>query len=491
MRIAFFNPQGNFDPKDSYWTEHPDFGGQLVYVKELAIAMEKLGATVDIITRKVEDEKWPEFSSSIDYYPGVNNLRIIRIPFGGKGFLNKEQLWPHLHEYVENIIEFYDKEGTKPDFVTTHYGDGGISGVLFHQKLGTPFSFTAHSLGAQKLEKLQVNQLNFKDIEEKYHFAVRLKAEQASMAWSNINIVSTDQERKEQYTHKLYQKAADVEAVNKFSVIPPGVNVNLFSHIEKPEDVNMKEKIDAAIKRDIHEDRKELPFVLAASRLDPKKNHVGLVKAYGKDIELQKLSNLVITVRGLENPFQDYSKVNEEERKILDTIMELIKEYNLVGKVTMISINNQLELASFYRLMAKRKSVFALTALYEPFGLAPIEAMNSGLPVVVTKNGGPSEVLVEGNQRFGVLVDPENEEDIAMGLRRIMEDNAVWEEYHHLGMERVKSKYTWEATAKSYLKNIELIKNSTNSNTQNKISIPSFFEDPSIELDADWLKQLL
>ncbi len=34
MHIVFLNPQGNFDPADSYLTEHPDFGGQLVYVKE-------------------------------------------------------------------------------------------------------------------------------------------------------------------------------------------------------------------------------------------------------------------------------------------------------------------------------------------------------------------------------------------------------------------------------------------------------------------------
>jgi len=33
MYIAFFNPQGNFDRLDSYWTMHPDFGGQLVYKK--------------------------------------------------------------------------------------------------------------------------------------------------------------------------------------------------------------------------------------------------------------------------------------------------------------------------------------------------------------------------------------------------------------------------------------------------------------------------
>lgn len=38
MHVAFLNPQGNFDPDDSYWTAHSDFGGQLVYA-------EKQGAT--------------------------------------------------------------------------------------------------------------------------------------------------------------------------------------------------------------------------------------------------------------------------------------------------------------------------------------------------------------------------------------------------------------------------------------------------------------
>ena len=50
MQIIFLNPQGNFDPQDSYWTEHPDFGGQLVYVKETALALAELAGT---------DRGWP------------------------------------------------------------------------------------------------------------------------------------------------------------------------------------------------------------------------------------------------------------------------------------------------------------------------------------------------------------------------------------------------------------------------------------------------
>ncbi|HQE99919.1 MAG TPA: glycosyltransferase family 1 protein, partial [Anaerolineae bacterium] len=58
MHIAFLNPQGNFDAKDSYWTEHPDFGGQLVYVKQVALAMAAQGHTVDLFTRQIQDPAW-------------------------------------------------------------------------------------------------------------------------------------------------------------------------------------------------------------------------------------------------------------------------------------------------------------------------------------------------------------------------------------------------------------------------------------------------
>jgi len=59
MFIAFLNPQGNFDPHDSYWTQHPDFGGQLVYVKEVALALARRGHRVDVVTRQIADPGWP------------------------------------------------------------------------------------------------------------------------------------------------------------------------------------------------------------------------------------------------------------------------------------------------------------------------------------------------------------------------------------------------------------------------------------------------
>ena len=96
MHMAFLNPQANFDPEDSYWTEHPDFGGQLVYVKEVAIALGRMGHQVDIVTRRIIDPEWTGFESTLDGYPGEANVRIVRLPCGGDRFLRKEELWPYL-----------------------------------------------------------------------------------------------------------------------------------------------------------------------------------------------------------------------------------------------------------------------------------------------------------------------------------------------------------------------------------------------------------
>src|SRR3954471_10207914 len=167
MHITMLNPQGNFDPKDSYWTAHPDFGGQLVYVKQIALAMGALGHQVDIVTRQIIDPKWPEFAAPTDSYPGNPNVRILRIPCGPPTFLVKEELWPYLGtEFVPNLLELYKTEGHLPDAIAAHYGDGGLCAAVMVRRSGVqiPFTFTAHSLGAQKMDKLHVNRRNLAEM---------------------------------------------------------------------------------------------------------------------------------------------------------------------------------------------------------------------------------------------------------------------------------------------------------------------------------------
>ncbi|MGW8246475.1 MAG: glycosyltransferase [Acidiferrobacterales bacterium] len=442
MHIIFINPQGNFDKQDSYLTEHPDFGGQLVYVKEVAIAMAQLGHQVDIITRRMDDPEWPEFKEEIEFYDDLpDGPRIVRIACGGPEFLPKEKLWPYLGEFVDNLVAFYGS--TLPDFATSHYADGGYSAVLFQQKTGTGFTFTGHSLGAQKLDKLGTNLQNQETMEARYHFSERISAERLAMQYAAKIITSTNQERSEQYSHPLYGGAVNVDDDNKFSVVPPGVNLKIFSRDPQSHDSDFKEKLVEKTGGN------QQPWILVSSRLDEKKNIKGVVDAFVGDSSLQKKAGLAICIRGVEDPFRDMHTLSDDEQKVLRPILESIDAAGLRDRVIFLDIRSQAELAATYRFFAELHSVFALTAFYEPFGLAPIEAAATGLVCVATKNGGPSEIFADGS---GELVDPFDANDIARGLNSALDNAGTLAEK---GYQRVITTYTWNRTAEGYLRAIE------------------------------------
>jgi len=445
MRIAFLNPQGNFDSKNSYWTEHPDFGGQLVYVKELASAMSEMGIKTDILTRKIQDSKWPEFKAGSDVYEGIENLRILRIPCGPEHFLRKEDLWPYLEEWSDNIIEFYKKEGEKPDFLTGHYGDGGLVCAMICEKEKIPYSFTAHSLGALKMDKLGINRENINDFERIFHFSKRLAAERISMKYSSVNIVSTEMERFEQYGHQKYENWIDVKDDSHFKVVPPGVNRRIFNEFQSDEDQSANEFI---------KDYKK-PLIILSSRIDAKKNHIGVIKAFAKDKGLREKSHLLIVVRGIQDVYESIDGLKDSERKIVKEWLAYIKEFKLKNHITFYNAENQYDLASLYRFARKKQSVFCNPAVYEPFGLTVIEAMSCGLPVAATRNGGPSEILRENGYKYGFLFDPEDVDSIIDSLKKSLVTDKTYKKYSELSIMRVLEKYTWKKTAEDYLKEIK------------------------------------
>ncbi|HEY77040.1 MAG TPA: glycosyltransferase family 1 protein [Thermoflexia bacterium] len=487
MHIAFLNPQGNFDPADSYLTQHPDFGGQLVYVKQVALAIGRMGHRVDILTRRIIDPEWPEFAAPFDAYPGTPNVRIVRLPAGPDRFLRKEDLWPHLvRDWVPHILAFYQREGGLPDAFTGHYGDGGICGALIEAETGVPFTFTAHSLGAQKMDKLGVTRENLAEMDGRYHFGRRIVAERISMNRSAVNIVSTRLERFEQYGHPAYRGAVDVSDDRRFAVVPPGVDLSIFdAEARSADEAAVHRHIQERLARDLDEDRQDLPAIVASSRLDPKKNHIGLVHAFGRSRSLQEQANLVLITAGLDDPLRDDGVATPSERAVLAQVREAVSQYGLWGKVSGFAIKGQSALAAAYRFFARRGSVFALTTYYEPFGLAPLEAAAAGLPVVVTRNGGPSESLREGGVEYGVLVDPADPVDIARGLERLLGDPATWAEFARRGRQRVRDRYTWERTAEGYLALIEeVLRHPEARRPSSLLPIHPYFHDPRPETDV-------
>jgi glycosyltransferase involved in cell wall biosynthesis len=88
-------------------------------------------------------------------------------------------------------------------------------------------------------------------------------------------------------------------------------------------------------------------------------------------------------------------------------------------------------------------------AVSELLGLAAIEAMASGTPVVASRIGGLPEVVDDG--MTGFLVEPGNVAALRARLAEVLGDRRLAERLGRNGRERVLETFTWEACAERCL----------------------------------------
>jgi glycosyltransferase involved in cell wall biosynthesis len=84
-------------------------------------------------------------------------------------------------------------------------------------------------------------------------------------------------------------------------------------------------------------------------------------------------------------------------------------------------------------------------AVSELLGLAAVEAMASGTPVVASALGGLPEVVDDGVTGF--LVEPGNVEELRARLAEVLADRRLAERLGRNGRERALATFTWEACA--------------------------------------------
>lgn len=91
-----------------------------------------------------------------------------------------------------------------------------------------------------------------------------------------------------------------------------------------------------------------------------------------------------------------------------------------------------------------RASILAFPSLDEGFGIPALEAMAQGVPVLSSNGSALTEVCGDA----ALLVNPRSEEEIADGLRRMMQDEALRAELARRGTARAGN-YPWERAVES------------------------------------------
>jgi len=101
--------------------------------------------------------------------------------------------------------------------------------------------------------------------------------------------------------------------------------------------------------------------------------------------------------------------------------------------------------------------VLAQPSAYEGFGLAQLEAMGAGLPVVTSPVGAVPEVVGDA----GLYCNKDSVVDIAAQIISVLEDAIVWNRLSRMGRERATSLFTYEARKVKVQQVIEDVMSST------------------------------
>jgi glycosyltransferase involved in cell wall biosynthesis len=90
-------------------------------------------------------------------------------------------------------------------------------------------------------------------------------------------------------------------------------------------------------------------------------------------------------------------------------------------------------------------TAFVMPSLYEPLGVAVIEAMAAGLPCIGSTGGALPELIDEGETGF--LVPPGDEEALLDRMRRLADDPELCRRLGDAGAARYRERFTWDAVA--------------------------------------------
>ncbi len=447
-----------------------DTGGQIKYVIELAsaLAQESAVGKVELLTRYINDPRTGD-DYCLPIEPIAEHAQIVRIQAGPPGYIHKEQLWDYLDSFVDNALEYLKSRGRLPDLLHSHYADAGYVGSRLSHILGIPLIHTGHSLGRVKRRRLLAAGLDAETIEARYSMARRIEAEEQTLASAERVIASTYQEIDDQYG--LY----DHYQPDQMRVVPPGTDMARF---HPPDGDEWQQPIAEVLRRFLREPEK--PLILALSRPDTRKNISALVKAYGKSKALRVAANLVIIAGNRE----DIRDLDDGAQEVWYELLGLIDLYDLYGKVAYPKHHTAQQVAQLYRLATASGGVFVNPALTEPFGLTLIEAAASGLPIVATEDGGPSDII--GNCENGVLINPLDTEQIATAVLQVLSNWEDWQQRSVNGLKGVREHYSWPAHARRYLNVIRPILDKTEIRVRPPRSRrPMLYHDRAIFTDLD------
>lgn len=304
------------------------------------------------------------------------------------------------------LYRFFRKE--KFDLIHLHTSKAGVLGALAGSLAGIPnIIYTPHGhIFHKKAEIPGVSELS--PLKLKILYILRI------LAYSRCHrlVALSEIDKREQVDLKLAPPS-------KFVVIMNGIDVDFFQQCDMEDEKVFREKYGLG---------KDEVIIGSIGRLSKEKGHDKLVKAFAALRE--KVSNAKLLIVG-----------DGEERDNLELLacqkgcrQDVVFTGNLSSPRTALCC----------------MTLFALPSLYESQGMAAMEAMSAGVPVVASNVGGIPGIIE--NQIDGLLVPPDDPEALADALAKLVENRELRRRIAEAALNRAKHEFTLSRMIDDYLK---------------------------------------
>lgn len=299
-------------------------------------------------------------------------------------------------DFTNELLATVEANGTGYDLVHSHYWTSAEPGLRLAEQLGVPHVFTGHTIAAIKERAGGEPEPD-----------ARKNAEATAMQRSHAVVTFTEGESAS--LHELLGLAP-----HRAYPAPMGVDVGLF----KPHS-----RAEARAVLGIAQDER---VVLAVGRIEPFKGTDVLVRALALLRESQDVRLLVVGGRHGEPG--------------VEWLQETARSSGVSGLLDWRAVVPQHELPAYFAAA----DLCAVPSLHETFGLAALEAMACGRPVVASRAGGLRELVRHGET--GLLCEPGEASELAEALDALLSDPPRARRMGESGAARARL-FTWDASA--------------------------------------------
>ena len=170
------------------------------------------------------------------------------------------------------------------------------------------------------------------------------------------------------------------------------------------------------------------PHIVFAGRLSPEKGVHDVVAAFARALEQHPSASLTLIGPRSSAPFELVGELSRDpstralERFYRDEVTYVDQLLASVGPdvARRIEITGNLDQDHLAERLRTADYFMHPSVWHEPFGMAVLEAMATGLPVIATKSGGIPEFVEDG--RTGVLVERGATDELSSALLSLMAD---------------------------------------------------------------------